>query len=178
MPHLKLKPPSQQSVSFNDISPFSSTVNLQPIAGSSHVSSAGEIPDKDSVITLSSDEEGRTFYYSSLMFAWILRYSSIGWPKKRNINLKSNDLTSSLLNRLKLREIIVKLCLIINIIIYLPSDVGKTTSVKCYLSHEPSLYLHRKCYRYIQGLSMHICMVKRLVLFNYQFTKLFTKTWG
>ena len=69
MPHLKLKPPSQQSVSFNDISPFSSTVNLQPIAGSSHVSSAGEIPDKDSVITLSSDEEGRTFYYSSLMFA-------------------------------------------------------------------------------------------------------------
>ena len=69
MPHLKLKPPSQQSVSFNDISPFSSTVNLQPIAGSSHVSSFREIPEDDSVITLSSDEEGRTFYYSSLMFA-------------------------------------------------------------------------------------------------------------
>ena len=34
-----------------------------------NVSSFREIPEDDSVITLSSDDEGRTFYYSSLMFA-------------------------------------------------------------------------------------------------------------
>ena len=73
-----------------------------------NVSSFREIPEDDSVITLSSDEECRHF----IIVLWcLLEYCDFdvsGDPEICNIYLKSNNMTSNSLNRIIFWEIILQ----------------------------------------------------------------------